>query len=1295
MALPTFVAAGTPGSGTGNLTPGLPSGWQADDIFLLHIETANEPPTSITGWTQLPDSPQGSGVGGGIGSYALSVWWRRATASETAPTITDPGDHGESVITAYRGVRTSDPPYDVTNGNNDGGTESTSVVIPGDTTTVADCLVVASVAGHEDATFDSWANADLANVAERVDTNLTGPGNDGSLAVATGEKATAGAFGNTTATASAGIRQAHHVVALIGASATPTTETVSHTTDAVLEVGPTTATVTHTTDASLWGQGIEVSHTTDAILPSEFPGGLPSNAVIAYYDAETLSGADNDPVSSWPDSGPIGQAALAQATSTKQPTIQDVGGFRWVEGDGTDDFLDNGGLASTYTGDFGFIIVLETDVDESNVAGSICLMATAGVPNKHILGWDNGQWVVMSSDGSGGAHHHGGTRDFSAVPYRTVMTQLVRDAGEHKLWDGTELAINETESDPQGDPLNDLTALKLFAREDDSRWANVRIAKFLVVDLTETDETGLLAARDELITTYLLVVGSETHTTDAVLRASDQKTHTTDAVIQASVEVSHGADAKLIRTPPTGLATDEIGVIGHSNVGSFVSYYRTISSNDWLVMGPQGGLDAVVWGDPTDPGHDAAWDKIADEEPVGGYRAIWVMLGYLAAYDGVYDQTDFEAWVDHILAKIASDYPTVEYVWWSPMNTYFTADHGDGDAFDLIALDPWGTNPQGVTVHGSNREVSEWSWNATEYAVTAGADDYGPWINLTAENTAADGRHPSESPDDPAPNGQTHGGDILLAFFEGASAVLHTTDLVLRANVQVVHTSDVVLQVTGTAAHDTDATLRATEARSQTTDAVLLGEQTATFNTDAVVLDHSIRDHQLDAVLRAENSPCAHQVDAVLRGEGETDHTVDARLQRRAELSHGTDVVIQAEVVVDHEVDAHLLAAFDYSHTTDAVVIVPPEAGTVTHTTDAKVGVPVEVSHDTDAVVVEQHAIDHGTDAILEAAGAETHSTDFRLISASSVESTSDAVLQAVQGLTQGLDAVLRGTQALNHTTEVLLQARAETNHETDGVLVAGTQLGHDTDVLLVAALAVGHEVDAHLVTRLDTDHTTDFVIEARPVLGHTTDALINSDTASTHETDAVLFAEGLTVVHTTDAVVQASQEQFHTTDLLVMTRASENHDTDAVLLVPSSILHTTDSVILTEARKEHFTDAVLLEVVTVENLSHGTDMLLVATMSWTHTSDAVLLAESQLSHSADVLVTLTTVQEHTTDAHLQKVRDESHTTDALIVPVGWNQKFISIRSSAKPMTSSSVERSSGVRSVEQGMEISSEEQGD
>jgi len=235
-SLPTFVAAGTPSEALGGVdaTPGLPAGWQENDIFLLDVE-ANATVT-VSGYTELPGSPFDRG------SLRYRRYWRRATASESGPTVVGAGtNHKYAVVCGFRGVIATGVPWNVLSNVSSGITTvlnhisavvlafrgcpvvgepwnvitpdssgtGTSITISGTNgapssgpTTMDDCLVVAASSHSNDtagATFSGWTNADLANVTERFDDG-TIVGNGGGIGIATGEKATAGAFGATTVT---------------------------------------------------------------------------------------------------------------------------------------------------------------------------------------------------------------------------------------------------------------------------------------------------------------------------------------------------------------------------------------------------------------------------------------------------------------------------------------------------------------------------------------------------------------------------------------------------------------------------------------------------------------------------------------------------------------------------------------------------------------------------------------------------------------------------------------------------------------------------------------------------------------------------------------------------------------------------------------------------------------------------------------------------------------------------------------------------------------------------------------
>jgi len=195
----------------------------AGDIALLLVESDAWPVTLsvAAGFVEVPNSPQTAGSSGTATAAALTMFWCRATSGAmTNPTINKPGDHIGARIITFRGCVATGDPWDVGSGSNNNGASSTSVSIPGATTTVPETLVFGGVAQSLDAGgahFSAWTNANLDNPIERFDEGHTFSFGGGIGAFA-GRKITAGAFGSTTATLDTASHQGRILLALKAAT---------------------------------------------------------------------------------------------------------------------------------------------------------------------------------------------------------------------------------------------------------------------------------------------------------------------------------------------------------------------------------------------------------------------------------------------------------------------------------------------------------------------------------------------------------------------------------------------------------------------------------------------------------------------------------------------------------------------------------------------------------------------------------------------------------------------------------------------------------------------------------------------------------------------------------------------------------------------------------------------------------------------------------------------------------------------------------------------------------------------
>lgn len=125
---------------------------------------------------------------------------RATSASMAAPQVAAVASYDtRAFIVTFRDCTTSGSAVDAvsTAANN---ASSSAVTVGGDTTGSANQVVLVTVGAVQNATIGSWTNADLASLTERLDNTSGGR----AVSCATGDKESAGAYGDTTATLSLG-----------------------------------------------------------------------------------------------------------------------------------------------------------------------------------------------------------------------------------------------------------------------------------------------------------------------------------------------------------------------------------------------------------------------------------------------------------------------------------------------------------------------------------------------------------------------------------------------------------------------------------------------------------------------------------------------------------------------------------------------------------------------------------------------------------------------------------------------------------------------------------------------------------------------------------------------------------------------------------------------------------------------------------------------------------------------------------------------------------------------------------
>jgi hypothetical protein len=207
----TFVSAGTEGSAaSGNVSPGLPAGIQADDVLVCVYHTSDQTAVTMTGdWT-----PVVQGNGGGTTSR-LAVWWHRYNGvSSPSTTVTNAaGQTPIGGIAAFRGCKTSGSPVDVA--GTIGTSITTNISHPGVTVVTADSMLLVCNGAADDNSRTLLATYDTAwNEGGTTNGLMSTAGTpDGSVSLFY-KTVAAGATGDVTTVMAAGDPSAGVLVAL-------------------------------------------------------------------------------------------------------------------------------------------------------------------------------------------------------------------------------------------------------------------------------------------------------------------------------------------------------------------------------------------------------------------------------------------------------------------------------------------------------------------------------------------------------------------------------------------------------------------------------------------------------------------------------------------------------------------------------------------------------------------------------------------------------------------------------------------------------------------------------------------------------------------------------------------------------------------------------------------------------------------------------------------------------------------------------------------------------------------------
>lgn len=201
---PIFVSEGAWANSTAAISVAAPPSYIDGDLLVLVLTSTNQtigaPSTGGT-WTQVSNSPQGTGTAGASQSIACAVYYKVASGTQAAASVADSGVLTTGIMFSFRKINTTTP-IDVTAGSVL-GTAGTTHTLPAVTTTSNNVLIAHCTGiGRDSLTttnYSSPTNANLTGLTVQS-SQSTSTANGGGIGLVTGLKATNGSTGTTSVT---------------------------------------------------------------------------------------------------------------------------------------------------------------------------------------------------------------------------------------------------------------------------------------------------------------------------------------------------------------------------------------------------------------------------------------------------------------------------------------------------------------------------------------------------------------------------------------------------------------------------------------------------------------------------------------------------------------------------------------------------------------------------------------------------------------------------------------------------------------------------------------------------------------------------------------------------------------------------------------------------------------------------------------------------------------------------------------------------------------------------------------